>query len=177
MTPWLAASNIPRPPYLSSFPLSPPLKPALGKRQTLDGRSKAGSAGALPVKGARLRLQIQCLNGRDAHSPFSLFDHVLSKMRHQTMKVPLLIICTALFFSGCARRPIDEGPAAFVIYEPATGDVRTLNEDVKPYVKLYSDFVVISYTRTDDKQIPKKFVHIIPASKLGVFRWLDPHKE
>jgi hypothetical protein len=93
------------------------------------------------------------------------------------MKIFRLFICATLFFTGCTRKPIDEGQAAFVIYEPATGDIRTLNEDVHPYIKLYSDFVVISYTRTDDKKNSKHFVHVIPASKLGVVRWLDPKKE
>ena len=93
------------------------------------------------------------------------------------MKILPFFACIILFFTGCTRKPIDEGSAAFVIYEPATGDIRTLNEDVKPYVKLYSDFVVISYTRTDEKKTSKHFVHVIPASKLGVVRWLDPNKE
>lgn len=73
--------------------------------------------------------------------------------------------------------PFDEGPAALVMYEPTTGDIRTLDEDVKPYIKLYSDYVVISYTRTDDKNGSKSLVHVIPASKLGFVRWLDPKKQ
>lgn len=93
------------------------------------------------------------------------------------MKKQILVLFLSALFAGCARLPVDEGPAALVVYEPTAGDVRSLSEATeKPYVKLYSDYVVISYSRTDEKQGTRHFTHVIPANKLGFLRWADPNK-
>jgi len=92
------------------------------------------------------------------------------------MKAFLFLIGITLFFTGCSRTPFDEGAAAIVVYEPISGESRTLKEDLHPYVQLYSDFVIINYTRTNKDNVSKPFTHVIPTSKLGFVRWLDPQK-